>query len=130
MRDLDPTIDAALAAEERELLARVGEDEAGQFRQLASLFSGRNSWFSMMIMCVLFLLFCSGAWATWNFFQATTPLAALHWGIPAATLLIFSLMLKLALWPQVQTNRLLLAMKRVELQIARTREQASSSNSA
>ena len=52
---------------------------------------------------------------------AQDALAALHWGLPSAVLLIMSLMIKLALWPVMQTNRLLVALKRVELLAVQSR---------
>ncbi|MBC1184009.1 hypothetical protein HF680_15305 [Brevundimonas sp. WCHBH090558] len=62
-------------------------------------------------------MFIAGLWAGWQFFQAQDTLAALHWGLPSAVLLVMSLMIKLALWPVMQTNRLLVALKRLELMV-------------
>ena len=64
-------------------------------------------------------LFAGGAYAGWQFFKATETIGALHWGLPAAVMLTFSLMIKLALWPVIQTNRVLLALKRLEIVAAR-----------
>ncbi|WP_373477001.1 DUF6768 family protein, partial [Sphingorhabdus sp.] len=51
----------------------------------------------------------------WQFYEATDIMTALHWGLPSVAMLITSLMIKLALWPVIQTNRVLLALKRLEL---------------
>lgn len=59
--------------------------------------------------------FIGALWTGWEFFRAPDVLTALHWGLPSAVLLIVSLMIKLALWPVMQTNRLLAALKRLEL---------------
>ena len=66
-------------------------------------------------MAVQAVMFIAGLWTAWQFFQAQDTLAALHWGLPSAVLLIMSLMIKLALWPVMQTNRVLVALKRLEL---------------
>ena len=54
-------------------------------------------------------------------FGADDALSALHWGLPAAVLLIMALMIKLALWPVMQTNRLRLSLKRLELLVVQSR---------
>lgn len=120
MRDIDQTLNDALAAEERELLRRIDEDP-GHVKQVMSLFGGRSGWVSAVLMAVQSVLFVAGAWAGWRFFGATDVLSALHWGLPAAVLLLMALMIKLALWPVMQTNRLRLSLKRLELLVVQSR---------
>ncbi len=121
MRDIDQTVSDALAEEERALLARIDQDP-GHIAQLAALFGGRSGWVSVVLMVTQFALFVAGVWAGWRFFGATDALSALHWGLPAAVLLIMALMIKLAIWPAMQTNRLLLSLKRLELLLVRSRQ--------
>lgn len=120
MRDIDQTLNDALAAEERELLRRIDE-EPGHVEQVMSLFGGRSGWVSVVLMAVQSLMFVAGVWAAWKFFGATDVLSALHWGLPAAVLLLMALMIKLALWPVMQTNRLRLSLKRLELLVVQSR---------
>lgn len=120
MPDPDQTIDQTLAAEERDLLRRIGEDP-GHVQQALTLFAGRSGWVSGLLLAVQAALFAMGLWTGWQFFQAESVLPALHWGLPSAVLLIMSLMIKLALWPVMQTNRLLVALKRVELLAVQSR---------
>lgn len=114
MPDSDHVLDQTLAAEERELLRRIGEDPS-HVQQVASLFAGRTGWVSGVLLAVQAVTFLAALWTGWQFFEAQEALAALRWGLPSAVLLIMSLMLKLALWPVMQSNRLLVALKRVEL---------------
>lgn len=114
MRDLDASIDAALDAEERELLRNIGE-EPGYFSQALGVFGGRTGWVNMILMVVQGAMFLAGVWAAWNFFQADDALTALRWGLPSAVALLMALIIKLALWPVLQTNRLLREIKRLEL---------------
>lgn len=116
MRDLDQLIDEALDAEERELLRTL--DEPGFFSQAFGVFRGPTGWMSMVMMFWQLVMFVAGVWSAWNFFEATDPVTQLRWGLPAAILLIFAGMLKMALIPRMEGNRLLLEMKRIELQIA------------
>ncbi|NML07699.1 hypothetical protein HHL13_18055 [Sphingomonas sp. G-3-2-10] len=64
------------------------------------------------------LLFAGGVWAAFGFFQAGDALAALRWGVPAATLLLMSLIIKMSMWPTLEANRVIRELKRIELQIA------------
>lgn len=120
MTDADQTIDMALVAEERELLRRIGDDP-GHVQQAMTLFAGRSGWVSALLLTVQAAMFVAGLWTGRRFFQAEDTLAALHWGLPSAVLLLMALMLKLALWPVMQTNRVLVALKRVELLAAQSR---------
>lgn len=112
MRDLE--LDAAIAAEERDLLRQIGE-EPGFFSQATSIFGDRLGWVSMVLLVTQTALFVLGCYAGWRFFAATETLDALHWGLPAATLILAAIILKMALWPVIQTNRILLAIKRLQL---------------
>ncbi|MGA0544581.1 DUF6768 family protein [Brevundimonas sp. VNH65] len=120
MTSHDHDIDRALAAEERDLLRRIGEDP-GHIQQTLALFSGRSAWVSIVLMIVQTAAFVAAVWTGWRFFQATEVLEALRWGLPSAVLLIVSLMIKLALWQPMQANRLLAAIRRLELLIAARR---------
>lgn len=118
MRDLDHMIDEALDAEERALLRSIGE-EPGFFAQAFGIFSGRTAWVNALLMVVQAALFIAGVWASWNFFEAGDALTAMRWGFPAAVLLLMALIIKLSIWPTMQTNRVIRELKRIELQIAR-----------
>ncbi|HBZ44320.1 MAG TPA: hypothetical protein DEO85_09765 [Maritimibacter sp.] len=70
-------------------------------------------------MAVQTTMFIVAVWAGWHFFAATEVLAAVKWGISAATLTLAGLSLKLSLMPQIQADRVLRELRRVELMIAR-----------
>lgn len=117
----DTPLDAAIAAEERDLLRRIGDDDPGHVDQALSLLGSRTGWVSGVLLVTQAVMFIAGVWTGWRFFGAEDTLTALHWGIPSAILLIMALMLKLALWPAMQTHRLLRALKRVELMVIQQR---------
>lgn len=118
MRDGDDMIDEALKAEERELLRKIGE-EPGYLQQAIGIFEGRTGWVNLVLMVAQGVAFIAGAWAASNFFAADDVLTALRWGLPAATLLLMSLTMKMAVWPTIQANRVIREIKRMELQMAR-----------
>ncbi|WP_333590740.1 DUF6768 family protein [Brevundimonas sp.] len=120
MQDLDRMIEEALNDEDRALFERTAR-EPGYFDQLGGLFGGTAGWVNAMMVAAQTAIFIVGVWTAWRFFQAEDVLTALHWGLPSAVLLLMSLMIKLALWPALQANRVIRELKRIELQIARSR---------
>jgi ABC-type multidrug transport system fused ATPase/permease subunit len=117
MNQSDDAILKAVAAEERELLRAIGEEQPF-ISQSLRLFRGPNGWVNSIVMVAQTLAFLASIWAGWHFFQASTVLEALQWGLPATVLVLMSLILKLSLWPVMQVNRLMLQIKRVEILLA------------
>jgi hypothetical protein len=81
-------------------------------------------------MLVQTLLFLAGGWAGGIFFAAGDPVTQLRWGLPAAVLLLMALMIKMMIWPAVQTNRIIRELKLIQLQLARRTDQADRSEKA
>lgn len=120
MQDLDRMIEEALNDEDRALFERTAH-EPGYFNQLGGVFGGATGWINAMMAAAQTIIFIVGVWAAWRFFQAEDVMTALRWGLPSAVLLLMSLMIKLALWPALQANRVIRELKRIELQIAHAR---------
>lgn len=123
MRDVDQVIEQALSAEERDILRGIGEGP-GYFQQVGGLFTGPIGWVNAVLIGVQAVLFAGGVCLAWLFFSATDPLSAIQLGLPAAVLLLMSLIIKLSMGPALHTNRLMRELKRIELQIASLRQQA------
>ncbi|MDQ3126725.1 MAG: hypothetical protein M3Q74_14105 [Pseudomonadota bacterium] len=121
MQDIDRMIEEALDGEEQALFRETAR-EPDFFRQTFGLFGGRAGWVNGVLMAAQTVAFFAGAWAAWRFFQADTALSALHWGLPAAVLVLGSLVMKMALVPVMHANRVLRELKRFELQLAVSRK--------
>ena len=117
MRDIDALIEQALGSEEREFLSRIGDDP-GFFGMALGLFSGRLGWVNFVLVTAQIVTSIAGAYAAWMFFEAADPVSQLRWGLPSAVLLILSMMVKMAMWPNLHADRLMRELKRIELQIA------------
>lgn len=116
MSKIDQLIEEALSAEEKSILHQT--EELGWFALGASQFSGKLGWVTWVIMIVQTVMFCAAVWCGWQFFNATEVLIALKWGFPSAVLAILATILKTSLMPQMQADRILRELKRVELLIA------------
>ncbi|MDQ7812336.1 DUF6768 family protein [Brevundimonas sp.] len=117
MQDIDRMIEEALQGEEQALFRETAR-EPGFFNQAFGLLGGPNGWVNIVMMVTQIVLFVAAIWAGWRFFEAETALSALHWGLPSAVLVLASLIIKLAMMPELQANRLMRELKRLELQIA------------
>lgn len=116
MSRLDDLIAEALSAEEKEIIRET--EELGWFALGASQFTGKLGWVSWVLMIVQSLMFLAAVWCSVQFFAAADVLTALHWGLPAAVLAIMATILKTSLMPQIQADRVLRELKRVQLMIA------------
>ncbi|HHL20442.1 MAG TPA: hypothetical protein ENJ52_02825 [Aliiroseovarius sp.] len=114
---LDDLIREALEGEDRAIYEQTGE--LGYFAQAFGIFRGPQGWTAWVIMLVQAVMFFAGIWASWHFFQTDETLAALKWGLPAATLLLMAGMLKFTLMPVMQADRIIREIKRLELLLAR-----------
>ena len=116
--DLDRLILEALDEDDRGILAELGE-EPGYFSQAMGLFRGKLAW----VMWVAYIVNIIGAglalWAAWKMFQTTDPVMTMRWGIAILVAVNVGLFMKGGLGLQMQNNRILRELKRVELQLAR-----------
>lgn len=115
MPNIDDLIKEALSEQEAEIVKST--EELGYFPLAMGMFGGKLGWVTWVIMLVQIVMFVGGAWAAWHFFIAEDLLGALKWGLSAAVVLIMATQLKMSFMPQLQADRVLRALKRVELLI-------------
>ena len=113
MDDLDRRIAEALADD-----PLTDPAEPGFYPLAFSLFRGPQGWVAWVLILVQSVMFLAAIWAGWRFYAATEVLAAVKWGLTAATLAILATVIKLSMVPQMQANRVLLALRRLELRLA------------
>jgi len=113
MDKFDTMIAEALSAEDRALMAELSEP--GFYALAFGTMRGPSGWVAMVLLAVTTVLFLAAVWAGWHFFAATDALAALKWGLSATTLMIVATQIKMALIPQMQADRVLNALRRLEL---------------
>ncbi|SHG93293.1 hypothetical protein SAMN05444003_1605 [Cognatiyoonia sediminum] len=116
MAKIDDLIRDALDEKDREMMKET--DELGYFELGLSQFSGKLGWVTWVIMIVQATLFFIGVWCAYNFFGTTEVLAAVKWGISGGVLIIVAASLKFSLMPQIQADRIIREVKRVELMLA------------
>jgi len=113
---LDRMIEAALTSQDSEILKETGE--LGYFALGLKQFSGKLGWVTWLITTLQILMFLIAIWCGINFFNAGDVLAAVKWGISGAVLALMALQMKLSLVPQMQADRVIREIKRLQLMIA------------
>ena len=116
MDELDRRIAAVLDRNEPDLAQSL--QEPGFFALAFSTMRGPQGWVTWILIIVQTAMFLAALWAGWHFYTAVDVLAAVKWGITAATLAILATQIKLSLVPQMQANRVMLALRRLELRLA------------
>ncbi|UZD91772.1 DUF6768 family protein [Cognatishimia activa] len=114
--DLDKMIKAALTGHDREILD--GTEELGWFALGLKQFTGKLGWVTWVLMVVQTAMFIAGAYLGIKFLNATELLPAVKNGIGSAVLLLMATQLKLSLMPQMQADRVIREVKRLQLIMA------------
>lgn len=116
MSKIDDMIHEALAEKDQAILDKT--PELGWFALGLSQFRGPLGWVTWVIMILQLTLFGIGIWCAVNFFNASDVLSALKWGLPATVSILMAAMVKFTLMPQMQADRVIREIKRVELLLA------------
>ena len=117
-RDIDDIIKQALQEDEKDLLARIG-DEPGYFKQAFQLLNGPLAWLMWVMSAVNLAAFAGFLFCAWKLFGAVNPTEAVKWGVAALLLASITLFLKGGMGVHAQVNRVLREFKRMELRLAR-----------
>ncbi len=113
MDKFDTLISEALSAEDKVLVDEMRDPDI--FTLGYGLFRGPNGWLGFVMFFVVLAFFLAALWCGWHFYAASELIAALKWGLSAATLMIVATQLKMALIPQMQADRVIRALRRLEL---------------
>lgn len=113
MTKLDDLISEALDHQDKAALAET--DELGYFALGLSQFRGKLGWVTWVIMIVQTVMFLGGVYCAVQFYGATESVLAVKWGITGAVLMIIGANLKFSLMPQMQADRVIREVRRLEL---------------
>jgi hypothetical protein len=113
MKDIDQKIQAAL---QRDQAADLG-GEPNIAEEALAAFRGHHRWFSTLLVLKTAVIAAGFLWCAVRFCQATDVSAQLRWGGAAIALMMIIALIKIWFWMEMQTNRLLREVKRVELMV-------------
>lgn len=123
MDKFDEMIGRAMNEEDRALLARYREQ--GYASQALGLFRGRLGAVMVVVYVTVLATFAGAAYSFWQMTKAVEPLAAVQWGVGALVLFQMTTMAKSYMGSHLEANRMLREIKRLELQVATLRTDAT-----
>lgn len=118
MTKIDDAIHDALSKEDAEFLQRF-EQEPGSFQQMFGLFRGPFAWITSIFVVVVVILFAFCVYAGWRFYVSQDVRGMLLWGAGALASLLVMIVIRIWFFLEIQTNRVVREIKRLELQLAR-----------
>jgi hypothetical protein len=117
MNSLDEAIRDALSKEDAEFLAKL-QREPGSFEQMTGIFHGPLSWVYVAFLVTAIVVALSGIYSGWQFAQATGLRPLFYWGAVTGFCLVVLSVVRIVFFMQINTNRVLREIKRLELQVA------------
>jgi hypothetical protein len=118
MTKLDDAIHGALTEEDKEFLAQF-EKEPTSIEQMFGVFHGRLAWIYVAFLAAALILAPIGIFTGWKFLTTSELRPLFYWGAATAAILLVLAVVRLVLFMQINTNRILRELKRLELQLAR-----------
>jgi len=119
MNDIDQKIQAALRRE------AGGDELAGEpniAEEVLTAFRGRHRWVYAFVIVTQIVALVGLVIAALRFYQATEIASQLRWGGLAGALFLAISMIKVWFWLEMQSNRVLREVKRVELLLVSRRQ--------
>jgi hypothetical protein len=117
MSEVDKAIRGALSKEDAEFLARLDE-EPGSLAQVAGISQGPLNWIYVLLLIAAIVVGVAGVYAVWQFALSTELRPLLYWGAGAGFCLVVLAVVRIVFFMQLNTNRVLREIKRLELQVA------------
>lgn len=117
MSKLDDAIRDALTREDAEFLAKL-EQEPGSLQQLAGIFQGPLNWIYVSFLVVAVIVGIFGLYSGWQFAVSTELRPLFYWGAATGFCLVVLAVVRIVFFMQLNTNRVLREVKRLELQVA------------
>ena len=117
MNSLEDAIRDALSKEDAEFLAKL-EREPGWFRQIADVFHGPLNWIYVTLLIAGIVVGLFGIYSGWRFAVSTELRPLFYWGAVTGLCLVVLAVVRVVFFMQINTNRVLREIKRLELQVA------------
>lgn len=117
MDKLDKMISEALDDEDREILEKIGWEQSS-FDMAGDMFRGKIGLLNLPLIFGQIVFFGIGLYAAWKAYDVTEVVDVVRWGLLAIFFLLSAVIAKVSLLPSLQANRMLHAIRRLEMQIA------------
>lgn len=117
MDRFDEIIRETLDDEDREILDKIGWEQSS-VDMVGDMFRGKMGFLNITLIFGVFVWFAAGLFAIWKAYSVTELVDVVRWGLVATVFIIGTVVAKVGLLPSLQANRMLHAIKRLEMQVA------------
>ena len=118
MKEIDNSIHAALAAEDRDLFEEYSGEQS-LWEMIADSFRGRQRWLMIGMHCNMLVLVTLAVLSAIEFFRVESTRAMIAWSTCFVVCCVGTMVMKLWWWTRTDKNALSREIKRLELQVAR-----------
>lgn len=116
MQDIDKLIKETLTEEEAKFYEEL--DEQNLIEMFKGIFNTKHRWLIIFMNVLNLIIFGLMIYCLIQFFEVENTNDLIKWGLGTMICLVFSSMIKLFSWLQMDKNALLREIKRLELQIS------------
>ena len=117
MDKFDKMIRETLDDEDREILDKIGWEQSS-LDMVGDMFRGKISLLNLSLIFAQVVFFVIGLYAALKAYALTDVVDVVRWGLIATFFMLTAVTTKVGLLPSFQANRMLHAIKRLEMQIA------------
>jgi uncharacterized membrane protein YciS (DUF1049 family) len=117
MSKLDNAIQDTLTKEDAEFLAKL-QEEPGSLQQIVGIFQGPLNWIYVTFLVAAIVVGIFGIYSGWQFALSTQLRPLFYWGAVTGFCLVVLAVVRIVFFMQLNTNRILREIKRLELQVA------------
>ena len=114
--NVDDLITEALSKEEAEFYHQL--DEQTLWQSMWGLFQGKNKWINIIALLIQFALIFTAIYCLLHFLDASETNDLIKWGAGMFACMLTSSMVKLQQWLQMETNKVMREVKRLEFQVS------------
>lgn len=114
--EVDKLITESLNKDEAEFYNTL--DEESVFKMWGGVYTGKNSWIAVILSIFTVVFVIAVFYSGYKFFNVQTTVEMLRYGAGLFIFMMFTAMLKVWLWMQMDKNSIIREMKRIEFQVA------------
>ena len=118
MTSIDDKIKQALSNEYNEMIAENDKIDANPFKQISAGFKSKMGWIYISGIILGILITAMSVYSIYSFYHETEIKSLIGWGVAIIVTIFLTQIVKMWIWSEMSTNRVIREIKILELQLA------------
>ncbi len=118
MTSIDDKIKQALSDEYNEIILENERIDASPFKQMSAGFKGKMGWIYISGIILGVLITAMSIYSIYSFYHETEIKSLIGWGVTIIITVLLTQIMKMWIWSEMSTNRVIREVKILELQLA------------